>query len=148
MVFNQTAIYALRAMSTLAAHDGKGYQRSRSLSEWSGVPTSYLQKIMCRLGKAKLVKAQKGHNGGFRLSRPPHDITLFEVLEAIDHDLVAFPCVFGKHECDTDNPCLMHDTWMELRECFWNWGQTHTLADTVERPSLLTPPVPMQQTHL
>jgi len=80
--------YALRASLALARHDGT-FVTSAALSDEEGIPREYLQNILSELVRGGLVVAQRGHDGGYRLARPAHAITIADVLVAVESPLVA-----------------------------------------------------------
>ncbi len=82
-MFTQTVEYALRAMVCLA--NSEGLQQTRAqLVEQTKVPSAYLAKVMRELNRAGLVRAQRGVGGGFTLTRPGEEISLLEVVSAVD----------------------------------------------------------------
>ncbi len=82
-MFTQTVEYALRAMVCLANANPRPQTRSQ-LVEQTKVPSAYLAKVMAAMGRAGLVNAQRGVNGGFTLARPAAEVTLLEVVNAVD----------------------------------------------------------------
>lgn len=128
MILSMTAEYALRAMAEIAARGPDDPVRAKDLSETAGVPPSYLSKILRRLAAAGLLTSEKGHGGGFRLSRPASRITFGEVLRAVDVDLSDGGCVFGWGACDAQLPCLLHPAWAELKASLSAWATRSTLA--------------------
>jgi len=81
--WSQTTEYALRAMVTLAAHRDDSLTTSR-IADVSRIPSTYLSKVLQTLGRAGLVRAQRGLGGGFTLVRPPEAITVLDVVNAVD----------------------------------------------------------------
>lgn len=130
MFFPQTAVYALRAMATLAQLGPGESLRSRELAERSGIPEHYVSKVLRRLVVAKLAASQKGHGGGFRLAKPPAQITFSHILAAVDVRLKAGKCVFDYRDCDSKQPCPLHSRWAELQTMLVGWAEEATLADT------------------
>jgi Rrf2 family protein len=82
-MFTQTVEYALRAMVCLANAEALAQTRTQ-LVEQTKVPSAYLAKVMRSLNRAGLVNAQRGVNGGFTLAKSAADITLLEVVNAVD----------------------------------------------------------------
>lgn len=80
---SQTTEYALRAMTQLAAFAGVS-RTSREIAAATGVPRSYLSKIMRSLVLARLVRSSRGKHGGFTLARDPAAITVLDIANAID----------------------------------------------------------------
>ena len=118
-LITQTAEYALRAMSCLATTQDT-FVRAEELSQGSQVPKAYLSKILRKMVVANLVEAKRGHHGGFRLALAADQITLQDVLAAVDA-LPTNRCAFGVPQCDPDNPCPLHDAWMELKRGYLDW---------------------------
>lgn len=82
-MFSQTAQYALRAMTFLAGlHDEAA--NSERISNQMQIPKPYLSKLLSDLVRAKLVRARRGPNGGFVLSRAATEISILDVLSAVD----------------------------------------------------------------
>ena len=83
MMFSQTVEYALRAMVVLA--DAEGEPRTNvQIATASRVPADYLSKVMQALGRAGLVNAQRGKNGGFTLLSDPAELSILDVINAVD----------------------------------------------------------------
>ncbi|HEU4401894.1 MAG TPA: Rrf2 family transcriptional regulator [Candidatus Polarisedimenticolia bacterium] len=129
MHVNQTAQYALRAMLHLAALPKGSPARARDLSRATGIPPAYLSKIMRRLVTGGLLRARKGHGGGFALARRPESIRLRDVLGAVGGELERDLCIFGNGRCDASAPCPLHHSWSELNDAFHSWARRTTLAD-------------------
>lgn len=81
-MFSQTAEYALRAMVCMA-NMGRSLTTSE-IAEHTQVPSGYLSKVLQALGRADLVAGQRGLHGGFSLTRPPSEITILDVVNAVD----------------------------------------------------------------
>ncbi len=138
MVLSQTAQYALRAMTVLTALGPGASARTRDLAGPSRVPSDYLSKILRKLVQAKLLVSERGHHGGFRLARPPAEITVAEILDAVGEGLNGEGCAFGFSRCDTKNPCPLHPMYSELTDSVKSWARSSTLADVGPFHRLLT----------
>lgn len=128
MLINQTSEYALRGMAVLAIRWPDTRITAADISEQAHIPFHYVSKVMRKMVKAGLVEAQRGHGGGFRLSRPPEEITLLQVLEATDFELDAARCAFGFGNCDPNDPCPLHPAFSSLNASFANWAATTRLS--------------------
>lgn len=126
-MFSQTAQYALRAMTYLASlRDGA--VNSERISAEMQIPKPYLSKLLSDLVRAKLVTARRGPNGGFELGRSAEDISVLDVLNAVDP-------IERIHECPLGNPahktlCPLHkrlDDAMALVECSFRDTQLSAL---------------------
>lgn len=126
---NQTAQYALRALMEMARSPHGATARARDLSRATGVPAAYLSKILRRLTRGGLLRARKGHGGGFVLARRLDRICLVDVLAAVGGALERDLCIFGLGRCDADDPCPLHDSWSGLNDAFHAWSRRTTLSD-------------------
>ena len=129
MFFDQTVEYALRVTACLALQIEGGKVSSLDLAEQTGVPKAYLSKVLRRMVEAKLLKAEKGHGGGFSLARPSTKLRLYDVIEVFTADKGPRRCVFGLDVCSNVNPCVLHNRWQQLRLSFEDWAKNTTLAD-------------------
>jgi len=82
-MFSQTNEYALRVIAHLAAQDGAA-QTTRQIAVATKVPEGYLSKVLQTLGKAELVHSQRGLHGGFTLAKDPAELSVFDVIQAVD----------------------------------------------------------------
>ncbi len=128
----RTPEYALRAMAYLATLPVGEAVPSQRLSEETGIPVSYLSKILRKLVVAELLTSQKGHGGGFVLARPSGSIHVREVLDAVDYEEDPERCAFGWDSCDPDHPCPLHPAWSVLKSSFQTWAGETTLASAVD----------------
>lgn len=105
-MLSQTAEYALRAIVFLADHVGEP-TTTETIAEGTRVPVGYLAKIMQGLSKAGLVKSQRGLYGGFELARAPKELTVYDVVQAIDPIVRITSCPLGL-EGHGSNLCPLH----------------------------------------
>lgn len=131
MFFSQTSEYALRAMACLT-HARGAVLKSNELAEQAQIPGHYVSKVMRQLVLAELVEARRGHHGGFRLARPPSDITFTQILTAMGDAPATERCVFGLPLCDHDNPCSLHPAWMRLKGELQAWADSSRLSDVLD----------------
>ncbi len=128
--------YASRALLSLALHGGKTEPTSvRDIAERTGLPQPYLEQILLALKGAGLVRSKRGVGGGYVLARDPAEITLAQVVSAVDGPIVAGD--FGEpHEngaCDHEGQCILLAVWAEVGEVMRRELQSFTLADLVTR---------------
>jgi Rrf2 family protein len=90
---SQTAEYALRAVVYLAGQSGP--RTTQQIAETTLVPAGYLAKVMQSLGRAGVVKSQRGLNGGFTLTIPPAELSILTVVNAVDPILRIAECPLG-----------------------------------------------------
>ena len=80
------------------------------------IPKSFLAKILQRLTKAGIVKSSRGIKGGFQLSKKPGQISLLDVIEAIQGPAGMNRCAINKDTCKFSRACTVHPVWVELRQ--------------------------------
>lgn len=129
MLISQTAEYALRAMAHVVLTGDKELVRARDVAAATGVPLAYASKVLKRLVQVKLLESQRGHHGGFRLTRPPRQIKLIDVLSALDETLLDDHCLFGRTLCDLTKPCPLHHAFFPLKQAVLDWSRRTTLED-------------------
>jgi Rrf2 family transcriptional regulator, iron-sulfur cluster assembly transcription factor len=134
MPLNQTAKYALRAMTILASLSAGDAIAAKELSELTGIPVHYLSKIMRRLVVDKLVIARRGHGGGFALGRAARRISFADILRAADSGLEPEACAFGWGKCDPENHCPLHMTYRRLQDSVHEWMENTNLSQVEKDP--------------
>ena len=82
------------------------------------VPKSFLAKILQKLARASLVKSFRGVKGGFQLARLPAEVSLLDVVEAIEGEVAMNVCAIDKGLCGRSSTCPVHPVWVEIREDF------------------------------
>jgi Rrf2 family iron-sulfur cluster assembly transcriptional regulator len=128
--------YASRALLSLALHGATTQPTSvRDIADRTGLPQPYLEQILLALKGAGLVRSKRGVGGGYVLARPPEEISLAQIVAAVDGPIVAGD--FGEpHEngaCDHEGQCILLAVWSELGEQIRNQLQSLSLADMVAR---------------
>lgn len=103
--------YALRAMVALARAHGSGLRKSREIATDSAVPVSYLPQVLAELVRAGLVTSVAGPRGGYATARPPDEISLLEVVEAVGGPLRSALCPLRGGPCTPHDACALHDVW-------------------------------------
>ncbi len=137
MIYSVGCEYGVRALTKLAGDVPAGrFCLLRDILEGTDLPQHFVGKIFQTLVRAEILVSAKGRGGGFALKRPPTEITLRQIVEAIDGQHRINRCILGFSECNDDQPCAQHDHWKEIRRQIEQVLDTTTLADlsaTVER---------------
>jgi Rrf2 family protein len=131
--------YAIRALTFLAQQPADaGYVLVRDMARRLDIPAPFLGKILQPLVARELVHSQRGRKGGFRLNRRPEEITLYQVVDALEFLTGSRACFLGQAECSDERACPMHTYWKAAAEGFEQRLVSTSLADVVrfcdERP--------------
>ncbi len=119
MIYSPTAQHALRALIFLARDNGAKPIRVTEIAAAEAIPKQFLSKILHSLRNKGLVKATKGPGGGYMLAKPSSEITVWNVVEAIDGlQNLENRCILGLRECTDTGSCALHYQWKRLREEF------------------------------
>ena len=137
--------YASRALLSLALHgDTQGPTSVRDIAERTGLPQPYLEQILLALKGAGLVRSKRGVGGGYVLARPPEEITLGEIVSAVEGPIVAGD--FGRpHEngaCEHEGQCILLAVWADVGEHMREHLDSFSLADMVRRSRDTAAPAP------
>lgn len=108
--------YAVTAVLDLAFHEGNGPVSLAEISARQGISLSYLEQLFSRLRRNNVVASTRGPGGGYSLARPDDEISMAEIIRAVDESYDATSCG-GEGTCSGDDyQCLTHDLWQELSE--------------------------------
>jgi len=129
MLFSRPSEYAIRAMTFLAAQEPGALTGARAISTAENIPMPFLWKILRTLTQRKLVRSFKGIRGGYELARPAKQISLNDVYLATDGADFRDACVLGLPECDSQNPCPLHEQWKQIRADMLELLDHTSLAD-------------------
>jgi len=114
VLFSSATGYALRTLAILP-EDGE-YSLVKHLATELELPGAYLAKILQALAQEGILHSVRGPRGGFRLARPAHEITVGEVVAALEGAESLSGCVMGFPHCDCDGTrCPLHDSWHEVK---------------------------------
>lgn len=116
MQFTRKAEYAVLALMDLALQEPGQYVLSRDVAIRQRIPVKFIAQIMAALSKAGWVEGQRGSQGGVRLGVPAEQLTLLNVIEAIDGPLAINPCLAGDYACPQEPTCPLHNTWSEAQQ--------------------------------
>lgn len=129
--FTNTTGYAVQALCCLASCDCSKTSTAE-ISKCSQVPRPYLSKIINLLTRKGLIASRRGVGGGIKLAKPPEQITLFEIISAVEGEKWAADCLLGYSWCNKENCCPTHAFWQETKEKIKSELQRWTLADVIK----------------
>lgn len=128
---SQSSAHAIRALTHLAQDSERSFQLVRTMAEQLELPAPYLAKILQPLVNRGLLESQRGRGGGFRLARPPAELTLYQIVEAVEQLGGARECLLGQAQCSDDRACPMHDFWKRTADGFHARLASTRLSDLV-----------------
>ena len=108
--------YAIRGIVHLARQPHGNVALLSEIAEAADVPPTFLAKIFQNFAKLGFINSYRGTGGGFALARPASDITLREVVEAVEGPIAPNRCVTEEGECDRSSTCAVHTVWRRVQE--------------------------------
>ena len=107
--------YGLYAMYYLAGHKDEGPQSLQSIAS-TGVPKQYLEQLLGNLRRAGLVNTVRGVQGGYQIAREPKDISILDVIDAMEGPLELSECMTDEGHCDRSCACPVRRVWQKLTD--------------------------------
>ncbi len=106
-----------------------------SVAERQHISQTYLEQIFMHLRRGGLVQSSRGPGGGYILARTPKEISIFEIMQAVDEPVQMTRCSLEEvGGCVAGNPCLTHGLWQDLSEHIAQFLQSTTLHDVLLSP--------------
>ena len=131
-MLSKSCEYGLRASLYLASLDRSGFVSIGTISEELDISFPFLTKIFQKLNDADLLESRRGPKGGVALTTSADDVTLYEIVVAIDGDDLFQECVLGLPGCGEAEPCPLHEQWADERERVETMFRETTLAELPE----------------
>jgi len=135
MQITRQADYAVRAVLYLARKENSERSATSTVAEEQRIPPSFLAKIISQLSIAGLLHTSRGARGGVTLAREPKDITLLEVVEAIDGPIQLNECVGNEKNCSLGNDCPLHSVWCAAQAELVKRLEATNFADLIMHPA-------------
>src|ERR687893_1647465 len=138
MMFSTKAEYGVRVMAHLAGRDGAEPVALGSIAVAEGLPLAYLEHLVQRLRRAGLVDSRRGAHGGYTLARPAADVTMAEVVEALEGVIAPIECITADSEgvltCarEGSEPCPTKLLWTRVQGSIVRTLNEMTLDDLVQ----------------
>ena len=126
---SKKADYALMAMKHLAQNSSASSTSAREIAEQYDIPIELMAKVLQRLVRIGLLASTQGTRGGYTLGRPPAEISVADVIEAIDGPFTVTACSTEKNDCEQYSKCSVRDPLWQIRERIAAALGTVTLAE-------------------
>ncbi len=132
--------YGVRAMLELALNGQNGPISLKAISERQQISLDYLEQLLRRLRKAGLVRSIRGPRGGFVLARAPADLSLWDIVVALEHEVAPVHCVddivldrpLRKGHCRKMKECAAHQLWADMARLVRGFLQSHSLQQLAD----------------
>ena len=135
MMISTRGRYALRVMIDLAEHSNGGYIPMKEVAQRQEISLKYIERIVPVLTKSGCVAGVHGKGGGYRLTRPPEDYTVGEILRLAEGDLSPVACLQeGAKPCPRAAECRTLPLWKEYYDLTRRYFDGNTLADLMATP--------------
>ena len=139
MMFSTKAEYGVRVMVDLARRGGDEPVPLAEIAECEGLPLAYLEHLVARLRRAGLIESRRGAHGGYLLARPPAQITMAEVVEALEGRIAPIECISSapdgtvrcSRESDPQHVCTTKLLWTRVRGAVVRTLHETTLAELI-----------------
>jgi len=122
--------FAVTAMIDLGMREQKGPVTLAGISQRQEISLSYLEQLFAKLRRHSLVESTRGPGGGYRLGKAAGDISVADIIFAVDEPLDATLCG-GRANCDNDHRCMTHELWTNLNRHMIDYLDSVSLADLV-----------------
>jgi len=145
---SKKADYALIAMKHLAVRGDRSSSSAREIAEQYGIPIELMAKVLQRLVRRGLLMSQQGTHGGYQLARVPAQISVADVIQAIEGSVTVTACSSGDGQCEQFSKCNVRDPLVKVRDRILMALGECTIAELASDP--MPPPgrVAVLHTHL
>jgi len=138
MMLSKRGDYVMRSAIALArAYEGGSPRKIREVVADTEVPRTFASQILADLVRAGLATSRAGRDGGYRLTRPPQEISVLEVVEAGEGPLRAERCALGDGPCRWEAVCPLHETWTQATTRLAELLAGTTLAEVAARDAAI-----------
>lgn len=133
-LYSKGCEYVLRALVLVERGDGNGAERflAKDMCEKAGLPEAFTRKVFQTLVQEGLLKAVRGPGGGYILTKSPDEISLLEIIKAVDGIDTFDHCIMGFPQCGGEKPCPAHSVWASAKGQLLEQLQATTLSDLSE----------------
>lgn len=133
--------YGLYAMYYLAEHKDDGPQSLQSIAN-TGVPKQYLEQLLGNLRRVGLVNSVRGAQGGYQIAKPPREISILDVIDAMEGPLALSECMTEEGHCARACQCPVRRVWQQLTDSINRELAGVTLGDMIHQPEECEAKVP------
>jgi FeS assembly SUF system regulator len=146
---SRLADYAVVIMAYLARHPGQS-SNAKNIAVKTGIAFPTTSKLLKRLTQHRLLVAQRGIRGGYQLTLPASDISLLEIIQALEGQIALTKCSHAEHRCSVEKHCMIRDNWRRISAFFQDTLLHISVADLIQPlklESLLKQPLTLSETR-
>lgn len=131
-LYSKGCQYALRALAYAVLETDNNRFQAKEVCEQAGIPESFTRKVFQALVQGGFLRAHRGPGGGYSLVRPPEEITILDVIHAVEGEDTFDRCIMGFPECINTNPCPLHHLWLDTKANLTDHLANTTLRDVAK----------------
>ena len=124
--------YGTRMMQDLAQHYDKGPVRIGEIAKRQDMPVKYLEQLIIPLKQGNLIRSVRGPKGGHMLARPPEEISIGQVVKALEGGIELAGCIENPGECERSSSCLTRGIWEDASKAMYDKLNSITLSKMLE----------------
>jgi len=133
MKVTRASDYAIRALIHMAHKPiGTTFMRSELATECE-IPDSFLGKILQNLAKSEILTSERGKKGGFKVAKDTAQITVYDIISAIEGDIALNKCIFDEDFCSLVHSCTAHIMWGDIQDNLVEMLKSYTLAKLTDK---------------
>ena len=136
MIYSTTSTYAVMALVALAIRGTGRTMHVRELADATGISSHFLAKIIRTLVRAGILDSIKGKKGGIHFARSPAEVSVAEVVKAIEGKQALHGCLFGLRPCNQQRSCPLYPQWGAIRNQIIDFLESTTILDIASKASL------------
>jgi Rrf2 family protein len=133
MRINTRVRYAVRMMADMAKHGHGEPVALRDIAARQSLPKMYLSQLMAPLKSAGLIKSFWGNRGGYVLNRPASEISLLEIIQAVEGPIALLDCVIDPTQCERSGYCEAIGVWRTINQTMVATLEHYSLADLIRK---------------
>lgn len=133
MKLSTRARYGIRASLELACNYGKGPIQIKTIAKRQEISVKYLEQLMAILKSAGFVRSIRGAKGGYVLAKPPNQVKLSDIFNALEGPIVTVECLESDEYCARAADCVARELWSQVQQAVIGVLESVTLEDLVER---------------
>lgn len=137
MRLSTKAQYAVRAMVRLSLESADTPVSSKAIADLEGISVTFLEQILSKLRRGKIVRSVRGPGGGFVLARPATQIRVDEIIESVEEALMPVACMDETGECQCEELCFTHMVWAGLGQRIKKFLASITLDELSREASVI-----------